>query len=148
MSARHLPALMAALAARGLIAPGLAAGQQRLVEVRRVAADTLRDGAVTGIEDGRATIYYNPALLERLGAQFGDFIMAHEEGHVYFGHAGGALLTSQPDFAQVRQQQELDADCYAAPARWAGSRAPSWRRASRFGCSILGSTGTASGCSC
>jgi hypothetical protein len=114
MSARHLAALMAALAARGLIAPGLAAGQQRLVEVRRVAADMLHDVAVTGIEDGRATIYYNLALLERLGPQFGDFIMAHEEGHVYFGHAGGALLTSQPDFAQVRQQQELDADCYAA----------------------------------
>jgi hypothetical protein len=53
-------------------------------------------------------------LLERLGPQLGDFVLAHEEGHVHFGHAGDALLTSQPDFAQVRRQQELEADCWAA----------------------------------
>lgn len=106
--------LLVVLTAWGAVAPGRAAGQARAGAVRRVAADTLRDVAITRIDDGQATIYYNPALLERLGPQLAEFVMAHEEGHVFFGHAGGALLAGQPDFAQVRQQQELEADCWAA----------------------------------
>jgi hypothetical protein len=106
--------LLAVLVAWGALAPGRVVGQARVAAVRRIATDTLRDVAITRIDGGQATIYYNPVLLERLGPQLGDFVLAHEEGHVHFGHAGGALLTSQPDFAQVRQQQELEADCWAA----------------------------------
>jgi hypothetical protein len=106
--------LLAVLVARGALAPGRVVGQARFAEVRRIATDTLRDVAITRIDGGQATIYYNPVLIERLGPQLGDFVLAHEEGHVHFGHAGGAMLTSQPDFAQLRQQQELEADCWAA----------------------------------
>lgn len=119
--------LLAVLVAWGALAPGRVVGQARLAEVRRIATDTLRDVAITRIDGGQATIYYNPVLLEHLGPQLGDFVLAHEEGHVHFGHAGGALLTSQPDFAQVRQQQELEADCWAA--RELGSTNPDAVRA-------------------
>jgi hypothetical protein len=103
-----------ALAAWALCAPSRALAQESFAGIRRIATDTLRDVALTRIEDGVATIYYNPALLEHLGPQLSAFVMAHEEGHVFLRHAEGGLLTSESGFAAVRQQQELDADCYAA----------------------------------
>ena len=116
-----------ALAAWALCAPGRARAQEPFAGIRRIATDTLRDVALTRIEGGVATIYYNPALLEHLGPQLGAFVMAHEEGHVFFGHAAGGLLTSESGFAAVRQQQELDADCYAAGGL--GARGPDAIRA-------------------
>jgi hypothetical protein len=117
---RHRRFLLAVLAAWGALAPGRAAGQARFAEVRRIATDTLRDVAITRIDGGQATIYYNPVLLERLGPQLGAFVLAYEEGHVHFGHAGGALLTSQPAFARVASEWRR-AEC---PLGTGGRRRP------------------------
>jgi hypothetical protein len=93
---------------------------QLLVDVRVVAADTLRDVAVTVLERGRPAIYYNPALARHVGARLGAFFLAHEFGHVAGGHTGGALGSGHAAFSAARRQQELAADCYAAARLAAG----------------------------
>lgn len=92
---------------------GRSAAAQRLVDVQPVASDTLRDVAVTTYERGRPAIYFNPALMQRVGPQLADFFIAHEYGHVAYGHAGGALSQPDGDLTALRQRQELEADCYA-----------------------------------
>ena len=89
---------------------------QRLVDVREVPVDTLRDLAVVVYELGRPIIYYNPILMQRVGPQLADFFMAHEYGHVSYGHAGAALTLGATDVGATRQRQELEADCYATVA--------------------------------
>jgi hypothetical protein len=89
---------------------------QRLVDVREVATDTLRDVALVAYEQGRPVIYYNPILMQRVGPQLADFFMAHEYGHVAHGHSGAALTLGGDDVGTTRQRQELEADCYATEA--------------------------------
>jgi hypothetical protein len=86
---------------------------QRLVDVREIATDTLRDVALVTYEQGRPIIYYNPILMQRVGPHLADFFMAHEYGHVVYGHAGAALTLGGDDAGARRQRQELEADCYA-----------------------------------
>jgi hypothetical protein len=92
------------------------AGAQRLVDVREVATDTLRDVAIVTYERGRPVIYYNPVLMQRVGPNLADFFMAHEYGHVAHGDAGAALTLGGTDVGAIRQRQELAADCYATVA--------------------------------
>ena len=87
---------------------------QRLIDVRQIASDTLRDVALARFEDGRPIIYYNPALLQQFGPSLTTFFFAHEYGHIRYGHTGAALLAGDGDLSAVRQRQELEADCYAA----------------------------------
>lgn len=95
-------------------APVLLAAQEPLTDVRLLATDTLHDVAVTRRENGRPVIYYNPALIERVGPLLRDFFIAHEYGHVFYDHVGGALAGLDSNMAELRQRQELEADCYAA----------------------------------
>jgi hypothetical protein len=92
---------------------GRAAAAQRLVDVQPVASDTLHDVAMTAYDRGRPIIYFNPTLMQRVGPQLADFFIAHEYGHVAYGHAGGALSQPRDDLTALRQRQELEADCYA-----------------------------------
>ena len=87
---------------------------QRLIDVRQVPADTLRDVALAAFEHGRPVIYYNPRLLQQLGPELTAYFFAHEYGHVRYGHTGAALAAGDGDASALRQHQELDADCYAA----------------------------------
>jgi hypothetical protein len=89
------------------------AAAQRLVDVRQVASDTLHDVAVATYERGLPVIYYNPTLMQRVGPELADFFLAHEYGHIAYGHAGGALAEPRDDLSSLRQKQELEADCYA-----------------------------------
>jgi hypothetical protein len=89
------------------------AAAQRLVDVREVASDTLHDVAVASYERGRPVIYYNPTLLQRVGPELADFFLAHEYGHIAYGHTGGALAEPRDDWSALRLKQELEADCYA-----------------------------------
>ena len=93
---------------------GMLRAQEPLTDVRLVATDTLHDVAMTLRENGRPVIYYNPALIERVGPLLRDFFIAHEYGHVFHDHVGGALASRDSSVDQVRQRQELEADCYAA----------------------------------
>ncbi|HEX2449584.1 MAG TPA: hypothetical protein VHJ69_00505 [Gemmatimonadales bacterium] len=95
---------------------GTTAAAQRLVDVRELPVDTLRDLAVVTYELGRPIIYYNPILMQRVGPQMADFFMAHEYGHIANGHAGAALTLGGTDVGTIRQRQELEADCYATAA--------------------------------
>jgi hypothetical protein len=92
------------------------AAAQRLVDVREVPTDTLRDVAVVTYERGLPVIYYNPKLMQRVGPNLADFFMAHEYGHVAHGDAGAALTLGGTDVGALRQRQELAADCYATVA--------------------------------
>ncbi len=101
----------AAVLVGGRMAPAAAA--QRLVDVRQVATDTLHDVAVATYERGRPVIYFNPTLMQRVGPELADFFLAHEYGHIAYGHAGGALAEPRDELSNLRQRQELEADCYA-----------------------------------
>jgi hypothetical protein len=94
-------------------AGGERAAAQRLVDVQPIESDTLHDVAMTAYEHGRPLIYFNPTLMQRIGPQLADFFIAHEYGHVAYGHAGGALSQPHDDLSALRQRQELEADCYA-----------------------------------
>jgi hypothetical protein len=87
---------------------------QRLIDVRQIATDTLRDVAVAAFVRGRPTIYFNPLLLQGFGPRMAEFFFAHEYGHLRYGHAGGALSHEVGEVSLMRQRQELEADCYAA----------------------------------
>ncbi len=87
---------------------------QRLIDVRQIATDTLRDVAVAAFVGGRPIIYYNPILLQGFGPRMAEFFFAHEYGHLRYGHTGGALAHEAGEVSLLRQRQELDADCYAA----------------------------------
>lgn len=94
--------------------PEGAQATQRLIDLRQIAADTLRDVAVAAFVQGRPTIYYNPALLQRFSSRMAEFFFAHEYGHLRYGHSGAALGTEPGATGATRQRQELEADCYAA----------------------------------
>jgi len=111
----------AAVLVGGRVAPAAAA--QRLVDVRQVATDTLHDVAVATYERGRPVIYFNPTLMQRVGPELADFFLAHEYGHIAYGHAGGALAEPRDELSNLRQRQELEADCYATQLLAADNRA-------------------------
>ena len=94
--------------------PQAARATQRLIDVRQVATDTLRDVAVAAFVQGRPTIYYNPVLLQGFGPHMAEFFFAHEYGHLRYGHSGAALAADPGSTGLTRQRQELEADCYAA----------------------------------
>ena len=50
---------------------------QRLIDVRQIATDTLRDVALATFENGRPIIYYNPVLLQQFGPRLTSFFFAH-----------------------------------------------------------------------
>ncbi|MEO6056559.1 MAG: hypothetical protein ABIQ49_06955 [Gemmatimonadales bacterium] len=87
---------------------------QRLIDVRQIATDTLHDVALATFEHGSPVIYYNPRLLQQFGPELTAFFLAHEFGHIRYGHTGAALVAGEGDVSAVRQRQELEADCYAA----------------------------------
>ena len=87
---------------------------QRLIDVRQIATDTLRDVALATFENGRPIIYYNPALLQQFGPRLTSFFFAHEYGHIRYGHTGAALTAGEGDLSALRPRQEREADCYAA----------------------------------
>jgi hypothetical protein len=93
--------------------PERANATQRLIDVRQVPSDTLRDVALVTFELGRPIIYYNPTLMSRVGPHLSAFFFAHEYGHIHYGHTGGALF-HEGELSTLRQRQELEADCYAA----------------------------------
>lgn len=92
--------------------PAPAHAVQRLMDVREIPSDTIRDVALVTFVQGRPTIYYNPVLLDRLGPELTAFFIAHEYGHIHYGHTGGALV-HDGELDAVRQRLELQADCYA-----------------------------------
>jgi hypothetical protein len=100
-----------------LVAPAMlplpAHALQRLMDVRQVPSDTIRDVALVTVVHGRPTIYYNPVLLDRVGPELATFFITHEYGHIHYGHSGGALV-HDGEISTLRQRQELEADCYAA----------------------------------
>jgi hypothetical protein len=103
--------------AAALLLPAIPQGAQalqRLIDVRQIATDTLRDVAVATFVRGRPTIYYNPVLLQGFGPLMAEFFFAHEYGHLRYGHTGGALTHEEGEVSLLRQRQELEADCYAA----------------------------------
>ena len=104
-------------------APGMLRAQEPLTDVKLVFSDTLRDVAMTLRENGRPVIYFNPALIERVGPLLRDFFVAHEYGHVVYDHVGGALAGRDSSLTELRQRQELEADCYAAVRLARSSRA-------------------------
>jgi hypothetical protein len=108
--------LLATFIALHAVGGGSLVAAQRLVDVREVPTDTLRDVAVVTYERGRPVIYYNPILMQRVGPNLADFFMAHEYGHVAHGDAGAALTLGGTDVGTLRQRQELAADCYATVA--------------------------------
>jgi hypothetical protein len=92
----------------------LRAQEPQMTDVTLLATDTLSDVAFTRREHGHPVIYFNPALIERVGPLLRDFFIAHEYGHVLYDHVGGALGGPDSSTAEIRQRQELEADCYAA----------------------------------
>src|SRR5919199_3368920 len=114
MSMKHARVSTLTIGALHAVATATVRAQQPLVDVRVAPSDTIRDVAVTAVERGRPTIYYNPGLLAHVGPQLGRFFLAHEFGHIASGHTGGALSAGDPRFASIRRRQGLEADCYAA----------------------------------
>jgi hypothetical protein len=51
--------------------------------------------------------------MSRIGPHLSAFFIAHEYGHIHYGHTGGALI-HDGELSALRQRQELEADCYAA----------------------------------
>ncbi len=113
MRLRQASLMLMTTAGLAAMLPHRAEAVQRLMDARQVATDTLRDVAVTIFEQNHAVIYYNPVLMEAVGSELADFFLAHEYGHVRFGHSGAALTQTGADYGMLRQRQELEADCYA-----------------------------------
>lgn len=82
------------------------------VNVREVADSTLQDVAVAVADPLDPVIYYNPRLMTRFGPNLSAFVLAHEYGHIRYGHRRVPSRVS--DRAAVMRRYELEADCYAA----------------------------------
>jgi len=85
------------------------------MRVREVPDSNLRDVAVAVADPGHPVIYYNPRLMERFGPSLSAFVLAHEYGHIRFGHRripAGRHVNFDRD--SVLRNYELQADCYAA----------------------------------
>ncbi len=93
---------------------GSVAGQAHrpAVSVREVADSSLQDVAVAVADPLDPVIYYNPRLMARFGPNLSAFVLAHEYGHIRYGHRRVPARVSGR--ADLMQQYELEADCYAA----------------------------------
>lgn len=84
------------------------------VPVREVADSSLRDVAVAVADPDHPIIYYNPRLMERFGPGLSAFVLAHEYGHIRYGHRRLPNRGDGFDRDSVLRLFELEADCYAA----------------------------------
>lgn len=82
------------------------------VSVREVADSSLQDVAVAVADPLDPVIYYNPRLMTRFGPNLSAFVLAHEYGHIRYGHR--RVPSRVADRAALMRQYELEADCYAA----------------------------------
>lgn len=85
------------------------------MRVREVPDSNLRDVAVAVADPSHPVIYYNPRLMERFGPSLSAFVLAHEYGHIRFGHRripAGKRVDFDRD--SLLRNFELQADCYAA----------------------------------
>jgi hypothetical protein len=82
------------------------------VNVREVADSTLQDVAVAVADPLDPVIYYNPRLMTRFGPNLSAFVLAHEYGHIRYGHR--RVPSRVADRAAMMRHYELEADCYAA----------------------------------
>lgn len=80
--------------------------------VREIADSGLRDVAVAVSDPIDPVIYYNPRLMERFGPNLSAFVLAHEYGHIRYGHR--RIAARVPERSLMMRQFELEADCYAA----------------------------------
>jgi hypothetical protein len=81
--------------------------------VREVADSALRDVAVAVSDPTDPVIYYNPRLMQRFGPNLSAFVLAHEYGHIKYGHRRVSSRV-HIDRDSVMREYELEADCYAA----------------------------------
>ena len=97
-----------------LCAAAPASGQDltTVANVREVADSSLQDVAVAVADPLDPVIYYNPRLMTRFGPNLSAFVLAHEYGHIQYGHRRVPSRVS--DRAALMRQYELEADCYAA----------------------------------
>jgi hypothetical protein len=83
-----------------------------VANVREVPDSSLQDVAVAVADPLDPVIYYNPRLMTRFGPSLSAFVLAHEYGHIRYGHRRVPSRVS--DRAALMRQYELEADCYAA----------------------------------
>ncbi|MGH7657083.1 MAG: hypothetical protein ACREL6_02535 [Gemmatimonadales bacterium] len=86
-----------------------------LARIRHVPDRTLGDAAIAVADENDPVVYYNPILLSRFGPEIAAFVMAHEYGHIHYGHM--RPRDDGPRGAEadaMMQHYELEADCYAA----------------------------------
>ena len=74
-------------------------------QVREIPRPMMRGVAKTVMRGGTPVIYYNPNAISRMGPAAGQFVRAHEYGHIRLGH----LQSNIP-----RRRMEAEADLYAA----------------------------------
>ena len=85
------------------------------MRVREVPDSNLRDVAVAVADPNHPVIYYNPRLMERFGPSLSAFVLAHEYGHIRYGHRRiPARQHVTFDRDSLLRNFELQADCYAA----------------------------------
>jgi hypothetical protein len=88
------------------------ASAQRPSLVPEVDAPALPDTAMAEMTASGPVIFYNPTLFRAAGAA-GDFVRAHEYGHVLLGHLENEeMLGTDEGHARA----EAEADCFAARA--------------------------------
>lgn len=92
--------------------PGRSQDAAPVVSVREVADSSLQDVAVAVADPLDPVIYYNPRLMTRFGPNLSAFVLAHEYGHISYGHR--RVPARVADRAALMRQFELEADCYAA----------------------------------
>ena len=83
-----------------------------VANVREVADSSLQDVAVAVADPLDPVIYYNPRLMTRFGPNLSAFVLAHEYGHIRYGHR--RVPSRVTERAALMRQYELEADCYAA----------------------------------
>ena len=93
-------------------APAQSQDLNTVANVREVADSSLQDVAVAVADPLDPVIYYNPRLMTRFGPNLSAFVLAHEYGHIRYGHRRVPSRIS--DRAALMRQYELEADCYAA----------------------------------
>ncbi len=97
-----------------LLAVPAAAQVPGVARVRHVPDRTLNDAALAVADARDPVVYYNPALLNRFGPELAAFVMAHEYGHISYGHVRVRQSRGTMAPSEIMQRYELEADCYAA----------------------------------
>jgi hypothetical protein len=92
--------------------PGMSQGVRSVIHVREVPDSSLQDVAVAVADPLDPVIYYNPRLMTRFGSNLSAFVLAHEYGHIRYGHR--RVANKVADRAAIMRRYELEADCYAA----------------------------------